>query len=153
MNNFNTQEEFYLNNTFITSSHFFKTSKFYFIRNFDALKKFLIILKYLRIACERLFDNVIFNKYFFKSAQSWRHSRHYWNWFLIRFWIRSNRVVSWKQTKSWLFDAWCSKYHIKFRLNNLTEYEYSLKNSSVSTYLTTRCALFMFAYLRTKFAT
>ena len=70
MNNFNTREEFCLNNTFITSSHFFKTLKSYFIQNLDVLKKFLIILKCLRTACERLFDNIIFNKYFFKFIQS-----------------------------------------------------------------------------------
>ena len=70
MNDFNTRKKFCLNKTFITLSRFFKTSKFYFIRNFNALKKFSISSEYLQIAYERLFDDVIFKKHFFKFVQS-----------------------------------------------------------------------------------
>ena len=153
MNNFNTREKFCLNNTFIMSSHSFKTPKFYFIWNFDVLKRFLIILKCLRIAYEQLFNNIILNKYFFKFVQSWRHFHHHWNRFLICSWTRLSRTVLWKQTRSWSSDAWCSEYHIKFRSDDLIEYEYSLKNFLILICLTARCALFMLAYLQAKFVT
>ena len=54
--------------------------------------------------------------------------------------------------RNWFFDVSRLECYIESWSDNLTEYEYLLKNSSISTYLTIYYEFIMFVCLRAEYA-